>query len=359
MKRHHTLHSALQQLDTNRIIIAEDVSKNGQKIFYCETLATLNDHYNKIDQKHWYECLVENRPTRIFLDIEAEFVEPAIQMDSILSFLTECIRTMFDMNPIIHVLDSSSDVKQSWHVIVENVYLENVYHVGAFIRRCLLFMQCSFQAGEAPFGANELDAIDTAVYTKNRMFRVPYSSKFGSERILKCDQDWHKLLVQAMTTGVVHSCAEIDGSVPVSTSAAPSSLFENINGTWVRRRHQSRTTASPTDNPLITPVLNYLDQHLNAKCQRHKQRCTATGQYSVASRSKRCAIAQREHRGNNIWFAIDLNRQEVRQRCYDEECQHKFAIVNMPKEQWSLWNEAWAQVIHAPINKKTLFNMTY
>ena len=359
MKRYHTLHKALQRLDPDRMVIAEDIAKNGQKGFYCESLDTLTGYYEKLSQKHWYECLVENRPTRIFLDVEAEFVEPSINMDAIMAFLTACIHEMFSVEAAIHILNSSSDQKQSWHVIVTNVYLENVYHVGAFIRRCVLFMQFSFQAGEAPFNPSDLDAIDTAVYTKNRMFRVPYSSKFGSERILKCNQPWHTLLVQASTTGTVYSCSEIDESVPVSTSAAPFSLFENIDGQWVRRRHRTRTSTSATDNPLLVPVLNYLDQHLDAKCQRHKQRCTATGHYSVASRSKCCGIAQREHRGNNIWFAIDLNRQEVRQRCYDEECQHKSVVVDMPKGQWSLWNEAWAEVIHAPMNKKTLFNMTY
>ena len=359
MRRHHTLHSALQHLVADHMIIAEDVSKHGQKVFYCDTLEHLKQHYTHMKEKHWYECLVEQRPTRIFLDIEAEFVQPEINMHAIKSFLSDCVREMFHVEADIRVLNSCSDEKQSWHVIVANVYLENVYHVGAFIRRCLLFMQCSFQVGETLLTSIDLDAIDTAVYTKNRMFRVPHSSKFGSKRILKCDEDWHVLLIQSTTPTRVYSCLEIDGSVPVSTSLPPQSLFENMNDQWVRRRQHCQTSATETDNPLLLPILNYLDRNLDAKCQRHKQRCTAAGHYSVASRSKRCAIAQREHRGNNIWFAIDLNRQEVRQRCYDEDCQHKFAVVDMPKEQWSLWNEAWAQVIHAPINKKTLFNMTY
>ena len=61
---------------------------------------------------------------------------------------------------------------------------KNVYHVGAFLRRLVLYMDDSPLAG----------AVETAVYTRNRMFRLVGSSKMGSERVLRSEAPWWELI---------------------------------------------------------------------------------------------------------------------------------------------------------------------
>ena len=112
------LQDAIDNTTEHTIVIAEDVTKNGQKQFRVDTIAKLKELYKTISQPHWYECLLENRPSRIFLDIES--TQP-VDLNLILQYLAEAIRQKFNVEASIQTLDSCSDTKYSWHVIVENV----------------------------------------------------------------------------------------------------------------------------------------------------------------------------------------------------------------------------------------------
>lgn len=341
-----TLHAALEDLKSNEIVIAQDISSSGQKCFLRGSACSLDETYKKLTNKHWYECLVENRPTRIFMDIEST---SSIDIDAIVDLCRQAIQLKFDVQADMKVLDSCSATKFSWHVICANLYLKNIYHVGAFVRRLVLSMA----------GHPDRHAIDTAVYTKNRMFRVANSSKFGSNRILKHADDWHTLLVQNANCPFLE-CDEIDGSSPSSTSMHPDKMFRQVHGEWTRCAHQQReqNSSAACTCPMLTPILDWLDSHLDAQTCRHNMSLTSSGKYRVSTRSKRCAIAKRQHKGNNIWFNIDVNRCQVDQRCYDEDCRAQSFRIDVPAARWSMWNTTWGQVIHAPRNEKTLFNMS-
>jgi DNA-directed primase/polymerase protein len=341
-----TLLAALTDLSSSHIVMAEDMSVSGQKCFLRGTVDTLDHKYNTLSAKHWYECLVETRPTRIFLDVEST---THVDVNDIVDVCKQAIRIKFQIDPVMEILDSCSREKYSWHVLCTNVYLKNVFHVGAFVRRLVLSM----------VGHPTRHAIDTAVYTRNRMFRVLDSSKFGSTRVLTHPSaKWSDLLVQAVGVSF-QECHEIDESTPMSTSLHPDNMFALTDDGWTRTHHQNRRSAATaaTSCPMIAPVLDWLDRHVGAQTCRHNMSLTSTGHYRVSTRSKMCAIARRTHKGNNIWFNIDLNRKIVYQRCYDEDCRSHAQPVAVPADQWSQWNRTWHELIHAPRNEKTLFNM--
>ena len=296
--------------------------------------------YADIAQPHWYECLLENRPSRIFLDIES-FVP--VDLDSLLVSLRESIVHKFNVEPNIEVLDSCSATKFSWHIICTNVFLKNVYHVGAFVRRFWL--------------ATEIDAIDTAVYTKNRMFRICGSTKFGSTRILKSKKPWYDLLVQS-STDFNYECLEIDQSEPVSTSAHPSQLFFEHGGEW-KRISTSTSTDVPvqTHCPMLEPVLKYINDNCGGNVYRHKTSMTSGGFVMVSTKSKECAIAGRCHKGNNIWFGIDCIRRKIYQKCHDAECKGKRHEILVPNHLWHSWNDQWSAYLSTQNNENTLYNM--
>lgn len=343
----HTLHSALVQIPATDIVVAQDLSSAGQKCFLRGSISALDDIYSKQTDKHWYECLLENRPSRIFLDVESL---TKVDIQTIVDLCRQAIQCKFGITATMEILDSCSASKFSWHVLCTNLYLKNIYHVGAFVRRLVLSMS----------GHPYRHAIDTAVYTRNRMFRVADSSKFGSERILKHPSGtWSDLLVQSSGATYVE-CKEIDGGEPSSTSLHPDKMFRLVHGQWTRTTFQNRrlVESAGTTCPMLTPIIDWLDTHVAAQTCRHNMSLSTNGQYRISTRSKRCAIAGREHKGNNIWFNIDLNRCVVQQRCYDDECRSQAVYVSVPAKLWSLWNDTWAQVIHAPRNENTLFNMS-
>lgn len=339
---YRTLREALHRVQPNQIVVAEDVSVTGQKRFRVGTVAGLGQVYAGLTSRNWYECVEENKPSRLFLDVEST---GTVDIRRIVVFFQEAVQVYFDRPGCFEVIDSSSSEKSSWHVVCTNVYLKNIYHVGAFVRRAVLGMTHS---GDAALISN-VAAIDTAVYTKNRMFRVKGSTKYGSSRVLKHHLPWSELLVQSpppCTT--VGECLEIDGSEPVSTSTAPSALFQYDEGCqqWLSAgpsNYSQQTTKISTSCPLLCPILDWLDQNKNTRILRHKLSMTDTGYYIVPARSTICEIAGRTHKGCAIWFKINTTTQTVLQRCLDSECGKKSRLVSVPPRVWDLWNTAWQQ----------------
>lgn len=346
---HSTLQHAFEQ--ESEYVFAEDISRDGRKQFFTGTLAQFSAIYESKKNRHWYECLQENRPSRIFLDVDAN---ESICIDDIVQHLRAALNAFvedkLDVVPNIEIIDSSGTNKFSWHIVVTNVVLKNVYHVGAFVRRLLIWFR------NVPVMQN----IDTAVYTRNRMFRLPESSKFGSPRVLRSNKHWSKLLVQVPCTAPL-KCMEVDGSNPISTSAAPLALFfEQEDGTWSRiRRNQVATSCSMRCPQALTPVLDWLDTNEQGETQRHKIRLKSNGILSVASKSRRCLIAERTHKGNHIWYQVDLTHRQIVQRCMDSDCSGQKHIVSCPKQIWTRWTSEWMSSEPTPNNQNTLFNMSY
>lgn len=344
-----TLQNAIAQVAENQIVVAEDISAKQQKRFRVDTVGNLDKQYRALNQPHWYECLLVDRPSRLFLDVENDAY---VDIAAIAAFVTDCIRERFGTEAHMEILDSCSDQKYSWHIIVTNLYFKNVYHVGAFVRRIVLAM-------EHGQGCELATAVDTAVYTKNRMFRVCGSTKFGSQRVLKHAKPWFELLVQNPTATFVE-CCEIDGSAPMSTSARPSAIFHHRGDKWVQVVPRRELTGSETTQcPLINPVLDWLDTVHQAKTQRHTLKMRIDGSFTIYTRSKQCGIANRTHKSNNIWYRINPVQNIIVQKCHDEDCGRKTNTIPHPSQLWSRWNSAWLGICPLPICQKTLYNESY
>lgn len=327
-------------------IIAEDISTSGQKHFYTGTLEQLQLLYDRKETHHWYECLREHRPSRLFLDVDSTV---PVDILHIVAVLKTCLYEKFKMTePGIEILNSSGTNKYSWHLIVTNVILENVYHVGAFVRRLVLYMQ------DDPMAST----IDTAVYTRNRMFRLPGSSKLGSTRVLQSDKQWWELLVQVPCRHPL-VCLEIDESVPVSTSQKPQELFYIVNETWTRRSPYCSLSSSLNQNTFLSPIFDWLDKYEHAQIIRHKIKLLETGFYVVPAKSRKCYIANRTHKGNAIWYMIDMTSRKIYQRCLDDDCGKRQHLMTVTSTVWNKWSQACMYHEPPPNNKNTLYSKPY
>jgi hypothetical protein len=344
--------------DMSEIIIAEDIAGNGAKRFHVDSLENLHQLYMSMQKKHWYETLQEKRQSRLFLDIESE--SSVVDIKGLVGFIRDNLQVFLRCKgsttaPVFEILDSSSSAKSSFHVVCTNVFFENTYHVGAFVRRiiCLMIKQ-----------GLDYSAIDESVYTKNRMFRINGSTKFGSERRLKNALPWASLLVQSRnTTGEVFSCNEIDNTTPCSTSLKTTDLFEfdKVKKMWITKqiRYAGAEDGMLTDCTLLDPIFDWLDNTFRAEIQRYNQKVTPDGIMFVSSGSRCCQIQNREHKGNHIWFRIDINRQTVFQHCFDADCKKikiflnensdkmttGCKLISVPKACWNLWNNEWIATV--------------
>lgn len=340
-----TLREAIER--KSDYVFAEDVHQAGKKQFYAGTLVELQAIVNNRVQPHFYECLMEHRPSRLFLDIDSTY---PLDINKLVELLRAGIIAKFvGSQPDIQLLDSSGPNKYSWHIIVTNVILKNVYHVGAFVRRLVLYMD------DSPLAR----VIDTAVYTRNRMFRLSGSSKMGSERVLRSEVPWQDLIVQVPCAHPL-TCLEIDNSEPTSTSHKPEDLFvDNGNDTWSPKSQRASGGAFLDRNPLLAPILDWLDRHEQAKIIRRKIKLLETGYYIVPANSRKCYIANRTHKGNAIWYMIDLTERKIYQRCLDADCGKRRHLMNVPPEVWHKWLGAWTSAEPPPNNQNTLYNISY
>ena len=352
------LNEAIIRCEKREMIIAEDVAEKGAKRFHVDSLENLHQLYMSIQKKHWYETLQEKRQSRLFLDIESE--SSVVDIKGLVGFIRDNLQVFLRCKgsttaPVFEILDSSSSAKSSFHVVCTNVFFENIYHVGAFVRRIICLMLTK---------GLDYSAIDEAVYTKNRMFRINGSTKFGSERRLKHALPWTSLLVQSQNpTGEVFTCKEVDDTTPCSTSLKTSDLFEfdNTKEMWItkKKRYVGASDCVLTECTLLDPIFDWLDNTLSADIQRYNISLTQGGRIMVSSGSLCCQIQNREHKGNHIWFMIDINRQTVFQHCYDADCKKikcflsensdKMSIgckkIHVPTTCWDLWNNEWIATV--------------
>jgi hypothetical protein len=349
------LKEAIIYCEETEIIIAEDFAVNGVKRFHVGSLEKLHQLYTGIQEKHWYETLQEKRQSRLFLDIESD--DSVVDIKWLVGYISDRLQEFLTYRgstivPKFEILDSSSSIKSSFHVICTNVFFENIYHVGAFVRRVICILMKN---------GMDYSAIDDSVYTKNR---INGSTKFGSKRRLKHALPWTSLLVQSQNpTDEVFTCEEIDHTTPCSTSFKTSDLFEFDNETkmWItkKKRYTCAADSVLTECTLLNPIFDWLDHTLHAEIQRYDISLKSGGKIMVSSGSRRCQIKNREHKGNHIWFQIDINRRTVFQHCYDADCKKikKFLNANsdkmsigcklipVPKTCWDLWDNEWIATV--------------
>ena len=207
-------------------IFAVEKSAAGKRRYLVGHLGRFLDLYwRKTDpyQRHYYELIREGTPCRLYLDLEfTRAANPDINDDVAEQLVTELIQELslslkqvygFDVDRSAFVdLDSSTPKKFSRHLIVhlphESLFVD-APAVGSFIRHVVgrlaeeiatgelqrrrpilakhLFVRTKERdAGEAPdatlqvgFADDTTCFIDIGVYTRNRLFRLLASAKYG------------------------------------------------------------------------------------------------------------------------------------------------------------------------------------
>lgn len=185
-----------------RIFAIQDFSKfqdepGKTKTTYRYRVCPLSKAWSEIkgceDQSkmHWYEVIREGFPCHMYFDLEYpkapglnEGLDDDALVDTLLGFVRKRLQDDFDLElreDQIYELDSTTERKFSRHLIVQIPChaFYNVEHVGYFVQQV-----CADSRNKLLVRQNlETDrmgyVVDTAVYTKNRLFRLAYNCKCG------------------------------------------------------------------------------------------------------------------------------------------------------------------------------------
>ena len=341
------LQPVINTCTANDRIYAFDVRRANQtmgKAFIRASDTEFNDILSKnIWGNHFYEILLPDRPTRIFIDIETENGDYATVKrgaETCVFMLNAMLENDYDFK----ILDSSNEKKCSFHVI-GGPYFKNPFHVGALIRKmtCYVLSALNCTGNVQNFDLLSLYdkdnnyIIDECIYTLNRQFRLAEMSKLGSNRVLKGCL-WHESLLQNVNVCEPMECLEIDGGEPISTSRKTKEMFTLINGTWKRvgNNTYSNSNVSADLPPYLISVLNYIETYIHGNVTGVRFNVN-NGCYGLSSTCKKCFISNKTHRSNHTWFVLNPWKRTVVQKCFDDLCKRKEFDISVPESCWSDW----------------------
>jgi hypothetical protein len=170
-------------LDTLCPVFSRDLGEGGAKTFFaCGYELFCTRLYRKPALRNVYEVLQFHKPTKVYFDFdyyltsdegrEQALVWFELTMFHFLDHVKALLAERFGLLPTeikLYILDASSMSKLSSHVIVD-IVLANVPAVKAFFDHAL---------STFPDEAAIRRIVDPLVYTRNRSFRLIYSTKMG------------------------------------------------------------------------------------------------------------------------------------------------------------------------------------
>lgn len=325
---------------------AEDkIGGAGKKRYYATSYETFYASLYAVPcrDRHFYEILMPDRPTHLYLDVEYEKAHnPAL--GDVSGRVDEIVRrglaTLYDAKDVDLVeLDASNDVKYSRHMIYrlrDGNMFKNPFHCGAFLRR-LSFPEWTDSKDK------RTEVVDRAVYDKYRAFRVA-----GSTKVRAPDRPLMPLkprnislfdtFVQRGEPPDLLECPERDGSEPGS-------------GRGPRGPKRRREDELPDESfEVPTQFLSTLAREIEAfwrdgtvtllKYDRESQVAFFT------SDSRWCGMLGDEHTGNHVYFVADLRRGAWRQGCHNRTRDTCSEIDAESGERVPLWND-WRDFAHA------------
>ncbi|KAB1204910.1 DNA-directed primase/polymerase protein [Morella rubra] len=322
--------------------------------------------YKKMDSKfrHHYEVIQEGLPCHLYFDLEfnkrVNTENNGDEMtDLLISVTLEALNDKYSIQGNLEwivELDSSTEEKFSRHLIIripKTAFKDNL-HAGAFIAEIcsrILIARTSDARFEKLFVKKDSSStksssqlfVDTAVYSRNRCFRLALSSKAGKNSVLlptgrfKCkdmceedmfmaslicnlDDDCEKLLVCKM---------ELDC---VKTLQFETELNHNFSTYCVASQEQA-LNACPSD----FTTTYFLGKSPFPDLDKFVESIASIGNISgkirswywfseyglmiySMSRNRYCERIGRQHKSNHVMYIVDLRRAAYYQKCHDPDC---------------------------------------
>jgi len=403
-------------------VFAKESSLTGKRKFICANMGRFMDHYWRncdVHTRHYYELIKETSPCRLYFDME--FNRPAntsitdLVAEELLDQFFEELRYEFRSVYGISIsrtqlvdLDSSTAKKFSRHWVLHlpchSLFSDN-REAGVFVRHLMARLEeeresglldakdlhtlSTFLAVNDETSTRKTYFVDLGVYTRNRVFRLMASTKYGKRpdaglRIAKSNEfpfprgfDNSNFYLPSMASSSGNSNEEINDSferfckslsfedhaaalaetliVPINATKInypllnnPSSIFNGVElgtlkyssrfvGKGVSSKYQSRYGKSPF--PMMEEfVVNVLGKRRGL--------VGSIGTWSLDSRkplpqtiafnmkgNRWCENVNRAHKSNNIIWNVHLVNRICWQSCHDPECKHfRGEPVELPEE---------------------------
>ncbi|KAK9021812.1 hypothetical protein V6N11_011781 [Hibiscus sabdariffa] len=336
---------------------------SGQRRYLASTYEEFWKRYKLMESKlrHHYEVIQEGFPCHLYFDLEFnkrdnlgrdgdEMVDLLIIV--ILEALLEKYSIIGNQDWVVE-LDSSTEDKFSRHLImrIPKIAFKDNSHVGAFVTEICsriasakekderfekLYVKKDSTSAKSP---GQL-FVDTAVYSRNRCFRLALSSKAGknsfllptrrfkckdmqgeedmfmTSQICKMDVDCEKLLVCKM---------ELDCVKTLHFETEATSNFGRYHKAQENTGISDVSTTCQTGKSPFPCLDEFIISIASTGNIPGKIRCWYWfSEYGLViysmSRNRYCERIGREHKSNHVMYIVDMRRAAYYQKCYDPDC---------------------------------------
>ncbi|KAH8583824.1 herpesviridae UL52 UL70 DNA primase family [Cryptosporidium sp. chipmunk genotype I] len=391
----------IEDSDDSRIlpigVFAEETSANGSRNYIVSSYESIWYYISSLCKYgiHLYEVILVNQPCWLYFDIEYNKNQYNLDDNQILIDFTNNLKLwinfafgyLIDKSDIIYLSSSNFD-KFSYHIIVKKIdkvqnfstlFKDNI-SMKIFVTHFISFLNKKnvLLVGFDHFKLENI--IDTGVYTRNRCFRMLYSSKFGKKSILEIDETNTsfaltnispiKLFRSMITFLNTHSfskstfisrinvinqlCFDLEKSFLTkicNISEISLNKCKNIENTKFIPKHLVKVTEyvilfwnklceELQNNPkltfsyleeskLIDYCLNKINFDFVDQISIRIQMFISTAMYfkekeliviSVSKLNRLCFNVEREHISNGIKLIINFKKKRFYQKCFDPDC---------------------------------------
>uniref|UniRef100_A0A8R1TRN4 DNA-directed primase/polymerase protein n=1 Tax=Onchocerca volvulus TaxID=6282 RepID=A0A8R1TRN4_ONCVO len=328
----------------------------GQRQYLVSTVQRFWQWYKKQCDVSFYELIPQNRPARLYFDLEFYWkTNPNINEKDLIKDFNDCVIEVFmemfgvDLDPEkqMLVLDASTTTKFSEHIIVhlfDNHLFPSNTSMKFFIQQLKEKMLSSGRCLVWNVDATKLTTLfDTAVYSVNRNFRLYLSSKLGKNNPLvlakRCNfyvqkkyPSKQQIFLDSLIVPAKYSTSEFF-YIPITENRE----YLNIQ--------KPKTLIVPTQVPSSSESLDYmighgatspfpiLEQHVIAINRRWKDNASirqwrlSMNKFTMSrhiiyyiSNCRYCFNIGREHRSNGVYWIVDLDKLHCFQKCFDVDC---------------------------------------
>ncbi|KMZ62192.1 hypothetical protein ZOSMA_486G00100 [Zostera marina] len=333
---------------------------NGQRRFLASTYDEFWRRYEGMtpNVRHHYEVIQEGFPCHLYYDLEfdkrANPIKDVDEMvDILLSITFNALRDKYSIDGDrgwVVELDSSTEVKFSRHLIIciqGNAFKDNL-HVGAFVSeicsRILNQRESDPQIkklyikkeSNTPDSAGQL-FLDTAVYTRNRCFRLPFSSKAGKNSFLlptkrfKCkNMDDREVFMESLICRIdavklLRCKLDPEFQRTLHFDSELNEIRELPNTGIFYDASQDSTVTYLTGKSPFPSLDVFVESMASSGTIPGKIRSWywfsmyGLMVYSML-RNRYCERIAREHKSNHVMYVIDFQKAGYYQKCYDPDC---------------------------------------
>ncbi|XP_050225138.1 uncharacterized protein LOC126674696 [Mercurialis annua] len=331
---------------------------NGQRRFLVSSFKEFWRRYKIMDPKfrHHYEVIQEGFPCHLYFDLEFNRRENAgnngdEMVDLLISVVLEALLEKYLIQgncDWIVELDSSTEEKFSRHLIfrIPKTAFKDNSHAGAFVSEiCSRIL--SLKEKDGRYGklfirkdsSSELATqsfIDTAVYSRNRVFRLALSSKAGKSSVLlptgrfKCkDMCEEEMFMESLICNMDANCKKLL-VCKMDLDCVKTLHFDTETNYSSRTYAITQLNDAPVTYKLGKSPFPYMDNFVESIATIGSVSGKIRSWYWFSefglmvysmSRNRYCERIGREHKSNHVIYVVDLRRAVYYQKCHDPDCQ--------------------------------------